>query len=173
MLKILFTKEEIEGAVKRLASLIGADYDMEKIIFICLLKGSFVFASDLIRKIKNPVEIDFMRVASYGSGTTTTGNVVIMKDIEVDISGKHVIIIEDIIDTGLTLKKIKDILEERRPKSLKICALLDKRARRKVPVEGDYVGFTIEDGFVVGYGIDYAEEYRNLPYICVLEGERV
>jgi len=170
MLKVLFTKEEIDNVVKRLAELIRSDYDMEEIVFICLLKGSFIFASDLLRYIENPAKIDFMRVASYGSGTVSTGTVAITKDIEVDISGKHVIIIEDIIDTGLTIKNIKEILEKRNPKTLKICALLDKKARRKVAIEGDYVGFTIEDGFVVGYGIDYAEHYRNLPHICVIEG---
>lgn len=169
MLKPLFTKEEIDNAVKGLAKLIGKDYDNEEILFVCLLKGSFVFMSDLIRCINNPSKIDFMRVSSYGNAMQSKGEIVVTKDLEEDIEGKNVIIVEDIIDSGLTLKIIKKMLLERNPKSLKICALLDKRARREVEIEGDYVGLTIEDGFVVGYGIDYAEQYRNLPEICVIE----
>jgi hypoxanthine phosphoribosyltransferase len=169
MLRPLFTKEEIENAVKRLASSIERDYDDEEILFVCLLKGSFMFMSDLIRYIKNPSMVDFMRVSSYGNNMQSKGEITITKDLEEDIKGRNVIIVEDIIDSGLTLKNIKEILLERNPKSLKVCALLDKRARREVEMEGDYVGLTIEDGFVVGYGIDYAEQYRNLPEICVVE----
>ncbi len=171
MLKPLFTKDEIEAAVKRLASSIENDFDSEEILFVCLLKGSFMFLSDLIRCVKNPSHIDFMRVSSYGTGTKSKGEVAITKDLEESVEGKNVIIVEDIIDSGLTLKIIREMLLERRPKSLKICALLDKRARREVEMEGDYVGLTIDDGFVVGYGIDYAEQYRNLPEICVLEND--
>jgi len=169
MLKPLFTREEIDCAVKRLAASIENDFDDEEILFVCLLKGSFVFLSDLIRCIKNPSQVDFMRVSSYGSAMKSKGEVTITKDLEEDIEGKNVIIVEDIIDSGLTLKIIKEMLLERRPKSLKICALLDKKARREVEMEGDYVGLTIDDGFVVGYGIDYAERYRNLPDICIVE----
>jgi hypoxanthine phosphoribosyltransferase len=169
MLKPLFTKEEIDSAVRDLALSIERDYVDEEIYFICLLKGSFMFMSDLIRCIKNPSIVDFMRVSSYGNAMQSKGEIVITKDLEEDISGKNVVIVEDIIDSGLTLKSIKKMLLERNPKSLKICALLDKRARREVEIEGDYVGLTIEDGFVVGYGIDYAEQYRNLPEICVVE----
>ncbi len=169
MLKPLFTKDEIDSAVKRLASSIENDFDNEEILFVCLLKGSFMFLSDLIRCIKNPSHIDFMRVSSYGAGTRSKGELTITKDLEESVEGKNVIIVEDIIDSGLTLKIIREMLLERHPKSLKICALLDKRARREVEMEGDYVGLTIDDGFVVGYGIDYAEKYRNLPEICVLE----
>jgi hypoxanthine phosphoribosyltransferase len=165
MLKKLFSKEEIEAAVKRLASLIESDYDNEKIVFICLLKGSFMFTSDLVRQIRNPSRVDFIRASSYGCGTVSMGEIKITKDIDEGIEGENVIIVEDIIDSGLTLKRVRDMLHERRPKSLKICALLDKRARRKVEIEGDYIGFTFGDGFVVGYGIDYAEKYRNLPDI--------
>ncbi|MCX5816646.1 MAG: hypoxanthine phosphoribosyltransferase [Proteobacteria bacterium] len=169
MLKPLFTKDEIDDAVKRLASCIENDFDDEEILFVCLLKGSFMFLSDLIRCIKNPSTVDFMRVSSYGAATKSKGEVTVTKDLEESIEGKNVIIIEDIIDSGLTLKTIKELLLQRNPKSLKICALLDKRARREVEMEGDYVGLTIDDGFVVGYGIDYAEHYRNLPEICVVE----
>ena len=171
MLKPLFTRNDIESAVKRLASSIEEDFADEEILFVCLLKGSFMFLSDLIRCIKNPSQVDFMRVSSYGTAMKSKGEVTITKDLEESIEGKNVIIVEDIIDSGLTLKIIKDMLLERRPKSLKICALLDKRSRREVEMEGDYVGLTIDDGFVVGYGIDYAEYYRNLPDICVVEDD--
>ncbi|MCX5808407.1 MAG: hypoxanthine phosphoribosyltransferase [Proteobacteria bacterium] len=169
MLKTLFTKGEIDDAVKRLASCIENDFDDEEILFVCLLKGSFMFLSDLIRCIKNTSTVDFMRVSSYGTAMKSKGEVTVTKDLEESIEGKNVVIVEDIIDSGLTLKVIKELLLKRNPKSLKICALLDKRARREVEMEGDYVGLTIDDGFVVGYGIDYAEHYRNLPEICVVE----
>lgn len=169
MLKTLFTKDEIDDAVKRLASCIENDFDDEEILFVCLLKGSFMFLSDLIRCIKNTSTVDFMRVSSYGTAMKSKGEVTVTKDLEESIEGKNVVIVEDIIDSGLTLKVIKELLLKRNPKSLKICALLDKRARREVEMEGDYVGLTIDDGFVVGYGIDYAEHYRNLPEICVVE----
>ena len=171
MLKKLFSKDEINNAIKRIASQIENDYDDEKIVFICLLKGSFMFTSDLIRHIRNPSRIDFIRASSYGSGTCSTGEVTISKDIEEGVQGENVIIVEDIIDSGLTLTRVRDMLQERNPKSIRICALLDKRARRKVEIEGDYVGFTLEDGFVVGYGIDFAEMYRNLPDIFVVTEE--
>lgn len=169
MLKKLFSRDDIDEAVKRLASRIENDFIDEKIVFICLLKGSFMFTSDLIRSVRNPSRIDFLRASSYGSGTSSKGEVSITKDIEEGIEGENVIIVEDIIDSGLTLKRVRDMLEERKPKSLRICALLDKRARRKVKIEGDYIGFTLDDGFVVGYGIDFAEMYRNLPDIYVVE----
>jgi len=169
MLKKLFSKKDIEKAVKRLASLIEADFHKEKIVFICLLKGSFMFTSDLVRSVKNPSRVDFMRVASYGSGMTSKGAITVTKDIEENIKGANVVVVEDIIDSGLTLKRVHNMLKKRKPKSLKICALLDKRARRKEDVKVDYIGFTIDDGFVVGYGIDYAEQYRNLPEIYVVE----
>lgn len=172
MLKPLFTKTEIADAVKRLASCIENDFDDEEILFVCLLKGSFMFLSDLIRCIKNPSTVDFMRVSSYGTTMKSKGEVTVTKDLEESIEGKNVIIVEDIIDSGLTLKIIKEMLLERGPKSLKICALLDKRARREVEIEGNYIGLTIDDGFVVGYGIDYAEHYRNLPEIYVIEKDK-
>lgn len=173
MLKKLFSRDEIDGAVKRLASQIEDDYGDEKIVFICLLKGSFMFTSDLIRQIRNPSRVDFLRVSSYGGGTSSKGEVTITKDIEESIEGENVIIVEDIIDSGLTLTRVRNMLQDRKPKSLRICALLDKKARRKIEIAGDYVGFTLEDGFVVGYGIDFAEMYRNLPDIFVVEEDQV
>lgn len=169
MLKKLFSKQDIAKTVKGLAKKIEQDFNGEEIVFVCLLKGSFMFTSDLVRCIKNPSRIDFMRVSSYGSAMKTGGKVSVLKDLEEDVKGKNVVIVEDIIDSGLTLTHIKEMLGRRGPKSLKICALLDKRARREVEIEGDYVGFTIDDGFVVGYGIDYAEQYRNWPEICVID----
>jgi hypoxanthine phosphoribosyltransferase len=169
MLRKLYSREDIGQAVKRLASMIEKDYDAEPIVFICLLKGSFMFTSDLVRCVNNPSRVDFMRVSSYGNGMTSQGTVKITKDLEEDITGQNVVIVEDIIDSGLTLKYVTEALAKRNPKSVRICALLDKRSRREIEIEGDYVGFTLDDGFVVGYGIDYAEQYRNLPEIYVVE----
>ena len=171
MLKRLFSKQDIAKTVKSLARTIEKDFKNEEIIFVCLLKGSFMFTSDLVRNIKNPSRIDFMRVSSYGNAMKTAGTVNVLKDLEEDIEEKNVVIVEDIIDSGLTLTRIREMLERRNPKSLKICALIDKRSRREVEIEGDYVGFTIDDGFVVGYGIDFAEQYRNCPEICVVVEE--
>lgn len=169
MLKKLFSREDIDNAVKRLASLIKRDFDDEKIIFVCLLKGSFMFTSDLVRCINNPSRVDFMRVSSYRNAMTSKGEISITKDLEENIEGENVLIVEDIIDSGLTLKYVSEMLRKRKPKALKICALLDKRARREVEMEADYVGLTIDDGFIVGYGIDFAEQYRNLPEIYIVE----
>jgi hypoxanthine phosphoribosyltransferase len=168
MLKKLYSKKDIKDTVKKLAQLIEKDFPGEEIVFICLLKGSFMFTSDLVRCIGNPTVVDFMRVSSYGGAMKTTGKVQVLKDIEEKIEGRNVIIVEDIIDSGLTLKSVIKVLEKRKPKSLKVCALVDKRARREVKMEGDYVGFTLDDGFIVGYGIDHAEQYRNYPEIYVI-----
>jgi len=169
MLKQLFSRKDIDEAVQRLAAAIERDFDNEEIIFICLLKGSFIFTSDLVRHIHNPSVIDFMRVSSYGKGMQSKGAITITKDLEENIQGKNVIIVEDIIDSGLTLKYIYDMLIAKEPKTLKICALVDKRERRTIEIKADYVGFTIDSGFIVGYGIDYAEKYRNLPDIYIIE----
>jgi hypoxanthine phosphoribosyltransferase len=169
MLKMLYTRKKIDRAVKRLASLIQKDFGKERIVFVCILKGSFMFTADLVRHISNPCRVDFIRATSYGAGMTTTGSVALVKDVEESIEGENVVIVEDILDSGLTLVYIRDLLQSKGPKSLKICALIDKRARRQVEIEGDYVGLTIDDDFVVGYGIDFAEEYRNLPDIYVVE----
>lgn len=168
-LKKYIDKKEIAEIVKKLAVQLENDYKGEEIVFICLLKGAFMFTSDLIRHIKNPICVDFIRAASYGNKMETCGEVKITKDLEIDIKDRHVIILEDIIDSGLTLSCIKDMLLKRGPKSLKICTLLDKKTKRKVQIEADYVGKEIDDAFVVGYGIDYAEHYRNLPDIFIVE----
>ena len=167
-LKILFTQADIEQAVQGLARSIRQDFGQEEIVFVCVLKGSFMFTADLVREVANPSVVDFIRISSYRNGMTH-GNVAITKDLETDIQGKNVVIVEDIIDSGITLTSLRNMLLTRKPKALKICALIDKRARREVQIEGDYVGFSIEDGFVVGYGIDYAERYRNLKDIFVVE----
>lgn len=169
MLVPLLRKDQIEEIVKRLASQIENDFRDEEILFVCLLKGSFVFTSDLIRNVRNPCKVDFLRVSSYGDRMSSSGEVSLIKDLEMDVKGKNVVIVEDIVDSGLTIKYVKELLEKRQPKRLKTCTLLDKRARRKVQFECDYVGYTFEDGFVVGYGIDYAECYRNLPEIYILK----
>jgi hypoxanthine phosphoribosyltransferase len=171
VLKKLFSRQDIANTVKDLGRRIENDFANEEILFVCLLKGSFIFTSDLVRQVSNPSQVDFMRVSSYGSQMTTRGNVEIIKDLDEDIEDKNVVIVEDIIDSGLTLTRVKDMLLTRKPKALKICALIDKRCRREVEIEGDYVGFTIDDGFVVGYGIDYAEYYRNCPDIFVVVEE--
>lgn len=169
-LKILFSQDDIQEAILRLSAAIREDFGEEQIVFVCVLKGSFVFTADLIREIRNPNVVDFIRISSYRNGMTH-GNVAITKDLETDIEGKNVVIVEDIIDSGLTLTSLRNMLLTRRPKALKICALIDKRDRREVEIEGDYVGFSIDDGFVVGYGIDYAEKYRNLRDVFVVEEE--
>ncbi|KAE9633468.1 hypoxanthine phosphoribosyltransferase [Defluviitalea raffinosedens] len=169
--EILFTEEEIAVKVKELGQQISEDYRGEDLTVVGILKGSNIFMGDLIRKIDIPLSIDFMVVSSYGQSTESSGVVKVLKDLEYSIEGKNILIVEDIIDTGLTLDYLKENLFRRKPKSLKICTLLDKPARRKVDLKVDYVGFEIPDAFIVGYGIDYAEKYRNLPYIAVLKEE--
>lgn len=171
--KVLITKEEIEKRTSELAAEISRDYKGKKLIMICVLTGAMVFFADLIRKIEIPLEVDTIVASSYGAGMTTSGSVRISKDIKYDISGKSVILVEDIIDTGVTLKTLTQMLATRAPESLKVCSLLDKPSRRRVDFEGDYVGFKIPDEFVVGYGLDYAEQYRNLPEVCTLNPEGI
>mgnify|MGYP001041734741 FL=1 len=168
--KVLFTREEIEKRVCELAAEINRDYAGEEIIFIGILRGSCYFLCDLTRHVEESAYIEFMSVSSY-KGTKSSGEVRINTDISMPIEGKNVIIVEDIIDTGSTLAYLKRIMLERRPKSFKICTLLDKPSRRKVEIEGDYVGFTVPDEFVVGYGLDYNQKYRNYPHIGVLKPE--
>lgn len=168
--EILFTKEEIAGKVKELGERITLDYHPDdEIIAIGILKGANVFLGDLIREIKLPIYIDFMAVSSYGLSTESSGVVKILKDLDFDVEGKHLLIVEDIVDTGLTLKYLIENLKSRNVASLKICTLLDKPSRRKCNLNIDYIGFQIPDKFIVGYGIDYAEKYRNLPYIAALK----
>jgi hypoxanthine phosphoribosyltransferase len=144
-------------------------YENRTPVVVCILKGSVLFSSDLIRNMKTPLTIDFMSVSSYGSGTKSTGGLTVKKDLSVDIKGRDVLIVEDIIDSGNTLYKLKKLLNERAPSSVNIVTLLDKPERREVPMEPEYTCFTIEDEFVVGYGLDYDEKYRNLPYVGVLK----
>ena len=166
---VMFSQEEIEAKVIELAKQIEKDYKGQDLLLVGILKGASVFVADLMRKIDLNVNIDFMSVSSYGSGTVSSGTVKILKDIDVDIKDKNVLIVEDIIDSGITLRNLYDTLMTREPRSLKLCTLLNKPARKKVDVDVDYVGFVIEDKFIVGYGIDYDEKYRNLPYIAIVE----
>lgn len=170
--EVLFTKEEIHEKVKELGKRISGDYNAnDEIVLIGVLKGASVFMADLIREIDIPVYIDFMAVSSYGYSTESSGIVRILKDLDLEIEGKHVLVVEDIIDTGLTLKYLSDNLKSRNIKSLKIATLLDKPTKRKCDLLIDYIGFEIPDKFIVGYGIDYGERYRNLPYIASLKEE--
>ena len=165
---ILFDEYTLANTVERLGTQISRDYQGQELLVICILKGASVFMADLIRKIDLPIQIDFMAVSSYGHSTQSSGVVKINKDLDTDIENRHILIVEDIIDSGLTLKYLSENLRSRRPKSLKICTLLDKPERRKTHLNIDYTGFEIPDVFIVGYGIDYAEHYRNLPYIGVI-----
>jgi hypoxanthine phosphoribosyltransferase len=167
--EILISKPEIDDRVQRLADEISRDHEGKELVLIGILKGAFVFMADLIRCLRIPCEVDFVRLASYGAGTVSSGNIMITKDIETPIRGRDVIIVEDIVDTGLTLSFLVDKLKEREPESLKVCVLLDKKERRKVPFEAEYVGFDIPDRFVVGYGLDFNEMYRFLPDVCAIE----
>lgn len=168
---VMISKEEIHKRITELGAEISKDYKDQSIMAICVLKGAVLFMSDLIREINVDTRIDFMAVSSYGASTHSTGVVRILKDLDSNIEGENVLVIEDIIDTGLTLKYLKEYLLARNPKSLKICTLLDKPERRAVEIEAEYIGFTIENKFIVGYGLDYNQLYRNLPYISYLEEE--
>ncbi len=166
-IKTLLTREEVEKRIKELAKEIEKDYCGKDLLVIGLLKGSIMFMSDFIKEMDFPVMIDFMSVSSY-SGTTSTGVINVLKDTDISVKDKDVLIVEDIIDTGLTLSHVKKLLEDRGAKSLKICTLLDKPSRRTVEMKGDYVGFEIPDEFVVGYGLDYDQHHRNLPYVGIV-----
>ena len=161
----LLSREQIDSIIKGLADRISKDYDQREVVLVCILKGAFMFLSDLVRHLRIPVQIDFVRLASYGTGMRSSGRIEITKDIETSLEGKDVLIIEDIIDSGRTLLFLKERLTLANPRSVRICALLEKKERREVEIEADYVGKEIEDVFVVGYGIDFNEAYRNLPEI--------
>lgn len=167
--KVLIDEEAIERMVKRLADRINEDYKGERLIVIGVLKGSFMFMSDLLKQLRMDTEVYFLKASSYGNGTQTSGTVKITKDIERDIDGENVLIVEDIIDSGFTMREVLKLLSARNPKSLKLCSCLSKPSRREVDVEINYLGFEIPDEFVIGYGLDYAEKYRNLPYVGVIE----
>lgn len=165
----LISAEQLRARISELAREIQRDAAGEDLHLIAVLKGAFLFLGDLIRSMDGRITIDFMALSSYGSGTTSSGEVRVIKDLDYGLEGRNVIIIEDIVDTGLTLHYLQDILRARNPKSLRTACLLNKPSRRKTDVQVDYVGFTIEDRFVVGYGLDFSEQYRNLPYIGVLQ----
>lgn len=166
---VLISKEQIEQRIAQLAKEISDDYRGKNLIMVCVLNGAMIFFADLVRALDIPVEVDTIVASSYGAGMTTSGSVKISKDIKYDISGKHVIIVEDIIDSGVTLSTLTKMLRTREPASLKVCSLLDKPTRRTVDFKGDYIGFAIPDEFVVGFGLDFAEKYRNLPEVCTLK----
>ena len=168
---VLIPEKDIKAKIYELAKRIENDYKGKTITIICILRGASIFFCDLVREINLDVRFEFMAVSSYGTGTTSSGEVRINKDLSTPLAGKDVIIVEDIIDSGSTLFYLKKMLEQRNPNSIKVCALLDKPSRRKVDFKGDYVGFEIEDKFVVGCGLDYAERYRNLKDVCVLKPE--
>ena len=165
---VLISEEEIALRIEALGKAITEDFAGEELVVICVLKGAFMFCSDLIKKIERPLVLEFIQLSSYGEGTTSSGNVKIDMDISGSIAGKNVLIVEDIVDTGLTLKTLREMLEVRKPKSVKLASLLFKPARNTHPMEIDYLGFEIEDKFVIGYGLDYAGRYRELPYIGVI-----
>lgn len=168
---IMISEDEIEKRVKELGKQLTEEYKGRDLLIVGILKGCMLFLSDLVRAIDLPLTMDFMVVSSYGSATKSSGVVRIIKDLEREIEGKDVLIVEDIVDTGLTLSYLIENLKTRNPKSIKVCSLLDKPDRRKAQVDIEYVGFRIADEFVVGYGLDYAELYRNLPFVCVLKPE--
>ena len=167
-MQILLTADQIQQRVRSLAQEIRADHPAG-VHFVCVLKGAFVFLADLARSMEGEATLDFMAVSSYGSSTKSSGQVQVLKDLGAAIEGRDVVIVEDIVDTGLTLTYLQDILRARSPRTLRTACLLSKPSRRKIDVKVDYIGFTIEDRFVVGYGLDYSEQYRNLPYIGVLQ----
>lgn len=168
-LRVLIPAERIQQRIREMGAQIEADFPTGPVHLIGILKGSFVFLADLARALRRPTRIDFIGISSYGKGKSSSGEVKLTKDLDVSIEGCDVVIVEDIIDSGVTLTYLVHVLEQRRPRSVRIATLLDKPDRRLRPMAADYVGFTIPDEFVVGYGLDYAESYRNLPDVCVLE----
>jgi hypoxanthine phosphoribosyltransferase len=169
-LKLLYSRAQIADQVERLGAEISRDFPNREVLLVGVLKGSFLFFADLARAIASPTVIDFVRLASYGSETQSSGIVELRKDLELSVKGRDVIIVEDIIDSGYTLETLYHRLLLREPRSLRICTLIDKRGRREVEIEADYVGIRLDDGFIVGYGLDYDERYRTLPDIYLVEG---
>ena len=167
--EVLYTAEQLQERVAQLGAQITRDYQGEQVLMVCTLRGASLFFCDLVRHIDLDVRLDFIATSSYGVGTETSGEVRLNKDLSEPIKGKNVIIVEDIIDSGLTLKYLKNLFEAREPKSVRICSLLDKPEGRKTDLKGDYIGYVVPNAFVVGYGLDYAEKYRNLPDVCVLD----
>ena len=171
ILRVLYSEEELEAKCAELGAQISKDYEGKNLLLVSVLKGAVVFMTDLMRHITVPCSIDFMVVSSYGSGVKTSGVVKIVKDLDADLAGKDLLIVEDILDTGMTLQYLKQLLQDRNPNSIRIATLLDKPERRRAAVRADYVGYQVPDEFVVGYGLDYDEKYRNLPYVGVLKPE--
>lgn len=169
--EVLINEEEVDARIRELAEQISKDYEGKELHIICILKGSVFFTCELAKRITIPVTLDFMSVSSYGSDTKSSGVIKIAKDLDESILERDVLVIEDIVDSGNTLSYLLDMLKNRQPKSLKLCTLLDKPDRRRKPVHVDYTGFQIPDEFVVGYGLDYAQKYRNLPYVGVVKFE--
>lgn len=169
ILRVLYSEEELEAKCAELGTQISKDYEGKNLLLVSVLKGAVVFMTDLMRHITVPCSIDFMVVSSYGSGVKTSGVVKIVKDLDADLAGKDLLIVEDILDTGMTLHYLKQLLQDRNPNSIRIATLLDKPERRRAAVRADYVGYQVPDEFVVGYGLDYDEKYRNLPYVGVLK----
>ncbi|WP_343216823.1 hypoxanthine phosphoribosyltransferase [Crassaminicella profunda] len=163
--ELLFSREDIQNRVKELGKQIAKDYEGKKILAVSLLKGSFIFAADLVREIDAPVRIEFMTTSSYGHGEETSGHVKVVHDLNMDLKDYDVLVIDDIADTGLTMEFVLEHLKAKNPASIKCCVLLDKPSRRKTELEADYVGFTIPDKFIVGYGLNYGDYYRNVPYV--------
>ncbi|MEK3705623.1 MAG: hypoxanthine phosphoribosyltransferase [Paenibacillus sp.] len=169
--EVLISEEEIQSKVKELGATLSAEYADRNPLVICVLKGAFIFMADLVKNITVPVEMDFMAVSSYGASTKSSGVVKIIKDLDVSVEGREVLIVEDIIDSGLTLSYLIELLENRGAESVRVVTLFDKPSGRKVELEAHYTGFDIPDAFIVGYGLDFAEKYRNLPYIGILKPE--
>ena len=169
---VLISKKQIDQRIIEIAKEIQSDYQNKELVVVCILNGAFVFCADLVRNIQNPIYVDFMKASSYGDATVSSGNLKIDLDLKVDIENKHVLLIEDIVDTGLTLTNILDRLKKRNPASIKLASLLYKEARNQYPVHIDYLGFSIDDLFVIGYGLDYAGKYRELPYIGVYSEDK-
>ena len=171
ILRVLYSEEELEAKCAELGAQISKDYEGKNLLLVSVLKGAVVFMTDLMRHITVPCSIDFMVVSSYGNGVKNSGVVKIVKDLDADLAGKDLLIVEDILDTGMTLHYLKQLLQDRNPNSIRIATLLDKPERRRAAVRADYVGYQVPDEFVVGYGLDYDEKYRNLPYVGILKPE--
>lgn len=169
--EVLFSEEKLSSIVRELGGRISRDYEGKNLLMVSILKGSVVFMSDLMRAVTIPCGIDFMAVSSYGSGAKTSGVVKIIKDLDINLKGYDVLVVEDILDSGMTLNYILELLQSREPKSIRLCTLFDKPDRRTVKVQADYVGAVVPDEFIVGYGLDYAEKYRNLPFVGILKPE--
>lgn len=170
-IKILLSNQEIQKRIKEVANQINKDYKGKSLLVVCILKGAVLFYADLVRMLDIDVRFDFMTISSYGNSTESTGEVKIKKDLDNSINEQHVLIVEDIVDSGLTLKNLKEVLSTRKPASLKVCCMLDKPSRRKVEMVPDYCCFEIPDKFVIGYGLDYSEEYRQLKDVCYIDPE--